>query len=173
MPESAQSEVDIREIQRLIMKKKYMQLAIHEARKNLTDMRGGPFGACIVKKGRVIAVARNTVLKQDATCHAEVNAIRLAAKKLGTFDLSGCEIYSTTEPCPMCFSAIHWAKIGKIYYGTDIAAVQKRGFNELVISNRLLKKLGKSTVKIVRFFARTECLDLLKDWDQIPEKRIY
>jgi guanine deaminase len=155
------------------MNKKFMELAIKEARKNLREMQGGPFGACIVKKGRVIAVARNTVLKQDATCHAEINAIRLAAKKLGTFDLSGCEIYSTTEPCPMCFSAIHWAKIGKIYYGTSITDVRKRGFNELAISNRLLKKLGQSKVKIVGIFARTECLGLLRDWDRIPEKRIY
>jgi len=155
------------------MNKKFMELAIKEAQKNLRDMQGGPFGACIVKKGRVIATARNTVLKNDATCHAEINAIKIASKKLRTFDLSGCEIYSTTEPCPMCFSAIHWAKIGKIYYGTNIADVQKRGFNELAVSNSVLKKLGQSKVKVVKDFARKECLGLLQDWDQLPAKKIY
>ena len=88
----------------------FMDKAIKEARKNLKTFDGGPFGACIVKGDRIIAVARNTVLKDDATCHAEVNAIRMASKKLGTFDLSGCDIYSTTEPCPMCF--IRLATVG-------------------------------------------------------------
>lgn len=150
-----------------------MQLAINEARKNLKDIQGGPFGACIVKKGRVIALARNTVLTHDPTGHAEINAIRAAAKKLQTFDLSGCEIYSTTEPCPMCFAAIHWAKIEKIYYGTNIADVQKRGFNELAITNNRLKKLGRSKVKIVKDFIREECLGLLQDWDLLAEKQTY
>jgi len=155
------------------MNKKFMMLAILEARKNLVNVQGGPFGACIVKKGRVIAVTRNTVLSHDATCHAEINAIRLAAKKLKTFDLSGCEIYSTTEPCPRCFAAIHWAKIGRIYYGTTISDVRKRGFNELCISNSVLKKIGRSTVKIVRDYARKECLDLLMEWDRLPKKQTY
>lgn len=155
------------------MKKRFMLLAILEARKNLVNVQGGPFGACIVKRGRVIAVTRNTVLNQDPTCHAEINAIRLAAKKLKTIDLGGCEIYSTTEPCPMCFAAIHWAKIAKIYYGTTINDVQKRGFNELCISNSILKKIGRSSVKITKNYARKECLELLKDWDQLPKKRIY
>jgi guanine deaminase len=94
--------------------------AIREARKNLVRPDGGPFGACIVKDGRIVAAARNTVLRNDATCHAEVNAIRKASKKLGTFDLTGCEIYSTTEPCPMCFGAIHWARIGTVHYSAGI-----------------------------------------------------
>ncbi|MDD5492545.1 MAG: nucleoside deaminase [bacterium] len=153
--------------------KTFMLVAIKEARKNLRDMQGGPFGACIVKRGRVIAASRNTVLKHDATCHAEINAIRIAAKKLRTFDLSGCEIYSTTEPCPMCFAAIHWARIGKIYFGTNIADVQKRGFNELTISNSQLKKIGQSAVRIIKDQARKECLDLLADWDRLPKKRTY
>ncbi len=84
-----------------------MRMAIREARKNLKKMDGGPFGACIVRGGRILAVSRNMVLKNDATCHAEMNAIRIASKKVKGFDLSGCTIYSTTEPCPMCFSAIH------------------------------------------------------------------
>ena len=94
--------------------KKFMRLAIQEARKNLKLTEGGPFGACIVKNGSVLAVARNTVLKNDATCHAEMNAIRIASGKTETFDLSGSVIYSTSEPCLMCFGALHWARIGPI-----------------------------------------------------------
>ena len=118
---------------------RFMRRAIREARKNIARRDGGPFGACIVRNGEVVAAARNTVLISDATSHAEVNAIRLASKKRGTFDLSGCEIYSTTEPCPMCFGAIHWARIGVVYYGTDIHDAARAGFHELRISNARLK----------------------------------
>ena len=158
---------------KLILNKKFMRQAIKEARKNLTQMSGGPFGACIVKAGEIIAIARNSVLKTDATSHAEINAIRKASQKLETFDLSGCVIYSTTEPCPMCFSAIHWAKINALIYGTNILDSKKRGFNELSISNRLMKKVGKAKVKIIREFLRDECLKLLKDWDKLENKPLY
>jgi len=128
---------------------RFMRRAIREARKNLARRDGGPFGACIVRDGEVVAAARNTVLISDATSHAEVNAIRLASKKLGTFDLSGCEIYSTTEPCPMCFGAIHWARIGRVYYGTAIRDAARAGFHELAISNRTIKTLGRSRIVLV------------------------
>ena len=152
---------------------KYMILAIKEARKNLKTADGGPFGACIVKGGKVIAASRNTVLKEDATCHAEIKAIRLASKRLKHFDLSRCIIYSTTEPCPMCFSAIHWARLEAVIYGTNIADVKKLGFHELGISARKMKTTGKSGVKIFPGFMRKECLRLLADWNNIEEKRIY
>lgn len=152
---------------------KYMVLAIREARKNLKNMAGGPFGACIVKNGRVLAIARNTVLEKDATCHAEINAIRIASKKLKSFDLSGCTIYSTTEPCPMCFSAIHWSGISRIIYGTGISDAMRIGFNELKVSNTRLKTLGKSHIKLIKGFLRPECSRLLKDWYNLPNKRTY
>jgi guanine deaminase len=156
------------------MNKKFMQLAIREARKNLGTLDGGPFGACIVRNGRPIAIARNTVLKtKDATCHAEINAIRLASKKLQRLDLSGCEIYSTTEPCPMCFSAIHWARIDKIVYGTGISEVKKLGFNELAIPARKMRCIGKSKVKIQDGFMGGECRALLKDWSRLASKKVY
>ncbi|MDD5611325.1 MAG: nucleoside deaminase, partial [Candidatus Omnitrophica bacterium] len=122
--------------------KKFMLLAVKEARKNFKSMAGGPFGACIVKKGRLVAISRNAVLRNDATAHAEINAIRKACKKLRTYDLSGCVIYSTTEPCPMCFSAIHWARIKKIIYGTKTSDAKKAGFNELDIPDTKLAALG-------------------------------
>jgi len=155
------------------MNKKFILIAIGEAEKNLRKMDGGPFGACIVKGGKVLAVARNTVLKNDASCHAEINAIRIASRKLKTFDLSGCEIYSTTEPCPMCFSAIHWARIDKIIYGTKTSDAKKIGFNELSITDRRLKSLGKSKVKLAGGFMRKECMDLLERFSRLKNKKLY
>ena len=155
------------------MSRRFMLLAVKEAAKNLKKMGGGPFGACIVKGNRVIAVARNSVLKNDATSHAEVNAIRLASRKLKTFDLSGCVIYSTTEPCPMCFSAIHWARIDKIIYGTSTKDAKKIGFNELEITDSRLKSLGKSRVKLVPGYMRKECLELLNKFNGLPNKKLY
>jgi tRNA(Arg) A34 adenosine deaminase TadA len=143
-----------------------MRRALAEARGNLARPDGGPFGACVVSGGRVIAVARNTVLaRRDPTCHAEVNAIRLVARKLGTHDLSGCRIFSTTEPCPMCFAAIHWAGIDEVVFGTRIADVARLGFRELTISNRTMRRLGDSEVRIVAGVLRKECLELLREWE--------
>ncbi len=152
---------------------KYMLFAIREAGKNLKKIDGGPFGACIVKGNKVLAVTRNTVLKKDATSHAEINAIRIASKKLKTFDLFGCVIYSTTEPCPMCFSAIHWARIGAIIYGTKIGDAERLGFNELNIENKKLKALGKSIVRLYPNFMTGECARLLKEWGRLKVKRLY
>ena len=150
-----------------------MRLAITEARKNLETMAGGPFGAVIVKGSEIVAFARNTVLRTDATSHAEINAIRKASLKLKTFDLSGCVIYSTCEPCPMCFSAIHWAKIDLIAYGATIKDAKKIGFNELGISCRQMKSRGKSQVKIISGLLRNECLEMMVDWGRLGNKRLY
>ncbi len=119
-------------------------------------------------------MAHNTVLKtQNASCHAEINAIGIASRKLGKYDLSDCVIYSTTEPCPMCFSAIHWARIPRIVFGTAIQDVRKRGFHELSISNTSMKRYGKSRVKIRSGFMKKECLRLLRMWDKKPNKQVY
>ncbi len=151
----------------------YMKQALREAKKNLKSKDGGPFGACIVKKGKVLAIARNKVLKSDATSHAEINAIRLASKRLKTFDLSGCTIYSTTEPCPMCFSAIHWARISKIVYGTPIGESRRLGFNELDISNQRMKTYAKTKVTILAKVLHSECFALLREWSHLDNKNLY
>jgi guanine deaminase len=146
------------------MMEKFMEAAL---KKTSQGMKKGnsPFGACVVRNGEIVALAHNTVLeKRDPTNHAEINAIRLACRKLGTHDLSGCAIYSTTEPCPMCFAAIHWAGIGAIVYGTNIGDVKKLGFSELTISNEEMKKRGGAKIKIKKDFMRDECLKLLKEW---------
>ncbi|MFH1857036.1 MAG: nucleoside deaminase [Candidatus Omnitrophota bacterium] len=157
-----------------VLDEKFMRLAIKKARENIKHPDdGGPFGACIIKDGKVLASAKNTVLKKDATCHAEINAIRAAARKTGSFDLSGSVIYSTTEPCPMCFCAIHWARIGLIVFGTNINDAAKTGFNEMKISNIRLKTLGKSKIKISPGFLLKECRELFDDWCKLPNKKLY
>lgn len=153
---------------------RFMRLALDEARRNLgPEMAGGPFGACIVKSETVLSVARNTVFKGDATCHAEINAIREASARLGTRDLSGTVIFSTTEPCPMCFGAIHWARIGMLFFGTGIADVASRGFNEMTLGNAQMARLGKSPVRLFSGFLREECLSLLEAWDLSPGRTAY
>lgn len=120
------------------MNKEFLQLAIDTALDNIKSNNGGPFGAVIVKDGVLIAKSPNTVTSSnDPTAHAEINAIRLACKELKTFDLSGCEIYSSCEPCPMCLSAIYWARISKVYYAADRFDAQKAGFDDSFIYNEI------------------------------------
>ncbi len=110
---------------------RYMRMAITEARKGIRAGHGGPFGAVIVKDGVVVGKGHNRVIeKNDPTCHGEVMAIHAACKKLGTFDLSGCEIYTTGEPCPMCLGAILWANIDKVYYGCNTIDTEIIGFRD-------------------------------------------
>ena len=150
-----------------------MGLALKEARKNLVSVQGGPFGACIVRKGKVVCVARSTVWKsRDATCHAEVNAIRAASRKLKRWLLDDCVVYSTTEPCPMCFSAIHWAGIKKIVFGASVRDAKMTGFNELLISNREMNSFAKKKISIVSGVMAKECRALLKEWAE-KEKPVY
>lgn len=120
------------------MNKEFLQLAIDTALDNIKSNNGGPFGAVIVKDGVLIAKSPNTVTSSnDPTAHAEINAIRLACKELKTFDLSGCEIYSSCEPCPMCLSAIYWARISKVYYAADRFDAKKAGFDDSFIYNEI------------------------------------
>jgi len=110
---------------------KYMSIAIEEAMEGITNQHGGPFGTAIVKDGEVVGRGHNRVLINiDPTCHGEVDAIRQACKKLGTHDLSGCELYTTGEPCHMCLCACMWANIDKIYYGCTIEDNGRIGFRD-------------------------------------------
>ena len=119
------------------MNEKFLRRAIDLAKQSIKT-GGGPFGAIIVKDGEIIAETSNSVTKDlDPTAHAEVNCIRQACKKLGTFILEGCEIYSSTEPCPMCLSAIYWAHISKIYYAATKDDAAYGGFDDDFIYNEL------------------------------------
>ena len=122
----------------------------------------------------MLAASGNQVLANfDPTAHAEVGAIRAACAQLQTHLLEGATIYSTTEPCPMCFAALHWARVQTVYYGTNIGDVAALGFNELTISNFQMKELGGSSVEIVPDFLRAECLELLEFWRGLEESRTY
>ena len=133
-----------------------------------------PFGALIARDGRVVACEHNAVwAATDSTAHAEVQAIRAACRALGAVDLSGCTIYSTCEPCPMCFAAIHWAHISTIIYGAGIADAKALGFSELTIGNREMKTLGGSPVEIVDGFLRDECLALFQEWAARVDRKTY
>ena len=150
-----------------------MALAICKAKEGVGKGQT-PFGACVARKGRAIAVSHNTVwLSNDITAHAEMNAIRAACRKLGSIDLSGCTIYSTCEPCPMCFSAIHWAGIKKIISGAYISDAKMAGFNELTISNGTMKRCGKSDIVIAGGFLREECAGLFEIWKNRKGRRAY
>ena len=112
-------------------KNKYMQAAIAEAQQGIRGGEGGPFGCVIVKDGEIVGRGHNEVVRRkDPTCHGEVMAIHDACAKLDDFDLSGCELYTTGEPCPMCTCAILWANIEKVYYGCDTTDTEVIGFRD-------------------------------------------
>ena len=109
----------------------FMKEAIAESAKNLETGHGGPFGAVIVKDGQIVGRGHNEVIKNnDPTCHGEMQAIRDACQHLGTYDLSGCELYKSAEPCPMCLSAIIWANIKTVYYGNSAKDAANIGFRD-------------------------------------------
>jgi tRNA(Arg) A34 adenosine deaminase TadA len=153
--------------------KKFMGLALAKARAGV-DRGQTPFGACIVKNNSVVVMTHNKVWKTtDITAHAEVVAIREACKKLRTIDLSGCTIYSTCEPCPMCFSACHWARIDRIVFGATICDAKRYGFNELKISNGHLKAKGKTGVILSGQVLRKESQKLFRYWQKKNGQKTY
>jgi guanine deaminase len=151
----------------------YMRMAIEKARQGIIAGQS-PFGACIVRDDKVLSCEHNLVWQTpDATAHAEITAIRTACINHKTVKLAGATIYSTTEPCPMCFAAIHWAGIDRIVYGASIPDAQRAGFNELSISNFDMKRLGASEVNIVPGFLAIEAVDLFTQWLASPQHRAY
>lgn len=144
-------------------------MAINEAKKGIRNGHGGPFGAVIVKNDEVIAKGHNQVVKNnDPTCHGEIMAIHKACKKLGTFDLSGCEIYTTGEPCPMCMAAILWANIDKIYYGCNILDTEEIGFRDKKFYEQF-----DNREQLIHELDRKECLKLYGEYKRISDKVNY
>ena len=151
---------------------KYMKMAIKEAEKGIDCGHGGPFGCVIVKDGKVIAKGHNEVLKKkDPTCHGEMMAIHKACKKLGTHDLTGCEAYTTGEPCPMCLAAILWANIDKVYYGCNIFDTEKIGFRD----NKFYRFQNNEEAKksFIVELDREACLKLYDKYQSIEDKQNY
>ena len=150
----------------------FMRQAIASSRESVR-VGGGPFGAVIVKDGEVVATGSNKVtLHIDPTAHAEIMAIREAAAKLKTFDLSGCVIYSSCEPCPMCLGAIYWAHIGKLYYGNSKADAQAIGFGDAFIYKELELSPEKRQLHMEQLLPR-EAIEAFDAWKAKPDKIEY
>lgn len=132
-----------------------MYRAIGLAESNASSVTGGPFGAVIVRDGKVVAEASNTVtVDNDPTAHAEVNAIRKACAVLGTFDLSGCELYTSCEPCPMCLAACYWAHIDKVYYAADRNDAAAAGFDDSDIYREVALPVGSRKIPFVHIMEK-------------------
>lgn len=142
----------------------FMKIAIEEALSGMKCNEGGPFGAVIVRNGEIISRAHNEVVKtNDPTAHAEVTALRKASSILGRFDLSDCEIYSSCEPCPMCFAAIHWAKIKKLYYGSTREDAANIDFDDQYIYDVINGNAKELHVEVIQI-DRKESLTPFNEW---------
>ena len=150
----------------------FMNMAIDEARRTMNEDKGGPFGAVITdENNKVVAVASNLVLEShNPTAHAEIMAIRIASEKLGTHDLSGCILYATGYPCPMCLSAIIWANIKKVYYGTNLKDAEDIGFRD----DFIYKYLNNNNKEILNLenICHDEALELFNEYRE-KNKEIY
>ena len=154
------------------MKNKFMTRAIELSIESVNS-GGGPLGSIIVKNDKVIAEGSNKVtLNNDPTAHGEIVAIRKACKSLNNFNLSGCELYSTCEPCPMCLSAIYWAHIDKVYYANTRNDAQKIDFDDSLIYSELLTNVKKRKIPMVPMM-RDEALKVFELWDKKTDKIKY
>lgn len=150
-----------------------MREAIKEAESNLLTDEGGPFGAIVVKEGKIVGKGHNRVLKNnDPTCHAEIEAIREACRNLGTYDLSGCEIYASSYPCPMCLGAIIWANIKKVYYANSAEDAGVIGFRDDYIYDFIEGKCKNAQVLELDQLGREEAIETFKRY-QSANKTIY
>lgn len=149
-----------------------MREAIRLASANIEN-GGGPFGAVIARGGEIIATGVNRVTANcDPTAHAEVSAIRAAAQKLGTFNLSGCEIYSSCEPCPMCLGAIYWARLDRLFYGNTKADAARIGFDDAFIYKELALPLAERTLRAEQLLGK-EAIATFEAWEQKTDKTPY
>ncbi|MBR2864003.1 nucleoside deaminase [Candidatus Saccharibacteria bacterium] len=148
-------------------KKEFMEIAVNEAREGIISHDGGPFGAVIVKNGEVVASGHNRVLSSnDSTCHGEIDAIRKAESRLGTYDLLDCELYTTGEPCPMCLAAILWANIKKVYYGCRLNDNDEIGFRDAKFDKMMG---GRSSLPegFMEEKDREMCLRVFKEYEKM------
>ena len=154
------------------MKNEFMKRAIELSIKSVNN-GGGPFGSVIVKGNKIIAEGSNKVTSNnDPTAHGEIVAIREACKKLNNFSLNGCELYSTCEPCPMCLSAIYWARIDKIYYANTREDARKIDFDDSLIYTELQKNIDKRKIPMIQMM-RNEALRAFELWDKKIDKVKY
>jgi len=151
----------------------FMKRAISISREMMLGLKGGPFGAVIVKDGKIVAEGHNQVTTaNDPTAHAEVVAIREACRELGTFNLEGCEIYASCEPCPMCLSAIYWARLGRIYYGNSRIDAAGIGFDDEFLYVEVAKPIAEREIPTTQLMAK-EALGVFEEWETMPDKVPY
>ena len=154
------------------MKNEFMKRAIELSIEGV-NKGGGPFGSIIVRDNKIIAEGSNKVVPtNDPTAHGEIVAIREACKKINNFSLNGCELYSTCEPCPMCLSAIYWARIDKIYYANNRKDAQKIDFDDSLIYSEFQKNIDKRKIPMVQMM-RDEALKVFELWDKKTDKVKY
>lgn len=152
--------------------RRFLEMAIGAAEENIAD-GGGPFGAVIVRSGKVLATAGNRVIPgHDPTAHAEIQAIRITAEALGTHDLSDCVIYASCEPCPMCLGAIYWAGIRRIVYASDRYRAAAAGFDDEMIYEELALDNGERSIIMDRGLEK-EGDRVLEKWEEYPDKIQY
>ena len=152
----------------------YMKVAKELAEENLTINAGGPFGACVVKDGEIIGRGSNKVVSEnDPTAHAEINAIREACKNIGSYDLSGCELYTSCYPCPMCLSAIIWANIKKVYYGNTKEDAAEIGFRDEFIYEYIKNGNSNADVLSLESMDREETIKAFEEYKAKDDKIVY
>ncbi len=152
---------------------KFMRMAIELATENVRTGKGGPFGAVIVRNGEVIAGAANTVTSSnDPTAHAEINAIRAACAKLGTFQLDGCDVYTSCEPCPMCLAALYWSHCARIFYGNTAADAAAAGFDDSFLYEEIQRPYDKRRIPIARLLGE-EAIASFDVWRRSMDKIMY
>ncbi len=150
-----------------------LRRAIQLATENVLKGAGGPFGAVVARDGRIVGEGANTVTaSHDPTAHAEVNAIRAAAKALGTFSLAGCELYTSCEPCPMCLAAAYWARLDAIYFGASAADAARAGFDDASIYSELRNSSAQRTLPATQLLAE-EAWASFAAWIASPNKIEY
>ena len=151
-----------------------MARAIELAIENVRSGRGGPFAAVVVNDGKIIAEGTNCVTRtNDPTAHAEVMAIREACKKMGTFELTGCAIYTSCEPCPMCLGAIYWARPGRVYFACTAADAANAGFDDDFIYREIALPPADRKIPMVSKMMRKESLEAFRAWTEKQDKTPY
>ena len=151
----------------------FLRRAISLATENVATGRGGPFAAVIVRDGKIVGEGVNTVtVSHDPTAHGEVNAIRAATKALGTFTLTGCELYTSCEPCPMCLAASYWARLDAIYYGASAADAARAGFDDAFLYDEMRKEQSTRTLPASQLLA-AEAWASFQAWIDSAQKIEY
>jgi tRNA(Arg) A34 adenosine deaminase TadA len=152
---------------------RFMRRALALARRGMTAGDGGPFGAVVVREGAIVGEGWNRVVAtRDPTAHGEIVAIRAACRQLGTFELAGCEVYTSGEPCPMCLSAMYWARIARIFFGFTVADAARIGFDDRVIYRELARPAGRRTIPTRQLLA-VEARAVAREYAANPRRATY